>query len=841
MIKIKIMNESYIESIKSAIERLLERKRVVFWYDERGEFSEYFNKMTLDGVRKEVLDNNAFSIKYRALMEYPSQRLIIYSEKAAPSDEDNWLLDLQLSGEVFYADLNSLYAGECFIPMEFRTMVVDAHSAFFKVQENRSALSGVLGANPKLRSSVRAIEWEMLSIISKTNGNMDDILFILFEQLSKDKDTLYKKLVKFGLEELLWNEINSRFSYSESNGIKDLIIVLFQADFEHFIGGYSLSADALIFMNKWKDSAKYRECFKYWSDELSKSLNIPESLLNYNIESLLKVDTFKCVDWCIISELRNRILNNTILESDVQRWVNERSGLLFYDGVRHTMEALLQAEKLLSEIRRVDLSMASAEAAFTAYYKQWYVVDMYYRNYFQELSEAENLSVLEDVTKMVQDTYTNSYLLPLNNNWQDIINHIPEWRIDRVFSQKFFYSTYVKPYLRQNKRIFVIISDGLRYESAKELESVLAGVNMCNVTSIPPMLGAVPSYTQLGMAALLPHRELSFENESDVVFADGISTLGTDQRTKVLQKAHPRSVAITAKDFMDMNSSTTGREFVKDYDVLYIYSNIIDKSGDDITSESKVFSATNDEFEHLSRLVKHINNCNGTNILITADHGYIYQNEKLAESDFADFSSMGDAFKVNRRFVLGKNLINSKAVKTWRSEDLSLKSGVMVQIPNSINRIRVQGAGSRYVHGGTSLQEIVIPIIEINRKRISDISVVDVDVLTSSSRITSGRITLGLYQTTAVSDKVKARALRFAFYDDNGNIISDTVNLNFDSSSSDTVSREKKHTFIFSNDISNFNGKEAVFKMEELISGSNHYTTYKSVLFKISILLTPEF
>jgi hypothetical protein len=46
---------------------------------------------------------------------------------------------------------------------------------------------------------------------------------------------------------------------------------------------------------------------------------------------------------------------------------------------------------------------------------------------------------------------------------------------------------------------------------------------------------------------------------------------------------------------------------------------------------------------------------------------------------------------------------------------------VEVQIPKSINRLRLKGSGSRFVHGGASLQEVVIPVLKINKKRQSDV------------------------------------------------------------------------------------------------------------------------
>ncbi|MBK7490040.1 MAG: PglZ domain-containing protein [Bacteroidales bacterium] len=81
------------------------------------------------------------------------------------------------------------------------------------------------------------------------------------------------------------------------------------------------------------------------------------------------------------------------------------------------------------------------------------------------------------------------------------------------------------------------------------------------------MVSTLPSYTQLGMAALLPNANVTFQPDSENILINGNSTQGVQGRTKILeQMAGVRATAINAEDFMKMNSSTDGQEFVKQYD-----------------------------------------------------------------------------------------------------------------------------------------------------------------------------------------------------------------------------------------------------------------------------------
>lgn len=79
----------------------------------------------------------------------------------------------------------------------------------------------------------------------------------------------------------------------------------------------------------------------------------------------------------------------------------------------------------------------------------------------------------------------------------------------------------------------------------------------------PAMLSTQPSYTQLGMAALLPNRQLSYEKQQDEVFADGLSTKGTTARQKVLEQRVVKSLAISAKDLLEITTPLAWRTDIR--------------------------------------------------------------------------------------------------------------------------------------------------------------------------------------------------------------------------------------------------------------------------------------
>ena len=494
-------------------------------------------------------------------------------------------------------------------------------------------------------------------------------------------------------------------------------------------------------------------------------------------------------------------------------------------------------EDIDQKMQNGHLHINSTIDGFNLYFNDLYTIDLHYRHYFREEKQSESKKLLTEITKVVENKYTNSYLLELANKWQPLVDSMDKWRIEGIYPQPKFYDYYVAPYVAKGVKVFVIISDALRYETMVELEQRIAQVSRMVTKMNPPMLSTQPSYTQLGMAALLPNRQLSYEKQQDEVFADGISTKGTDSRKKVLNNRVQKSLAIAAKDFLEI---TTPKTYFKDYDLIYIYSNKIDFKGDKRETEGEVFQATEEEFEHIIKIVELIRNGNGSNILITSDHGYLYQNEDLDETEFTDFKVMGDIISDTRRFIIGNNLQPGNAVKTWNSEDVGLKEGRQIQIAKGMIRMKKQGSGKRFVHGGAMLQEIVVPVLHVNIKKAADVSQVDVDILNKRSQLTTNNQTISFYQSEAVTEKVKGLSLRMGFYDSKGNLISDSVTMVFDSESTDSTQREQRHQFMFKNQLSKLNGQEVVLRMERQVPNSEQYTTYKEVSYTVKVMFQAE-
>ncbi len=825
-----------MSKIQESLTRLFQDHRIIFWYDEKGELQEEFENFSLPDVEKIKIDNNEFAIKYR-VVHRPETKFLIYSDRPKPQDGENWLLDLNLANYEFSADRAALIAQELGLSWEHKQFVAQ-HLDFFKSQKRTEQLQQFLEEG----DDQHQIALKMLAVLTGADPDIEKILYELFVDLDEGKGEKYQNIVKFNLVTFFWKIIQHKYNYHSDNPtLKDFLVQLLVNHFQTNLASPQkvLNKEAAVFVNHWMDSARYHLFFDSLSDKIARELDIGKELESLDFRELLSADTYKLIDSKIIFDLKQGIEGGTLNFMGVQEIIRKRETKHWFSHYRHLYQALYFAAKLKDLHQSLRLTIETLEEGFRNYLKKFYQFDYAYRKYIYHASNAEHLDVLKSLTALVENIYINSYLLKISDRWQQLVDQCKSWKIAGFHPQKEFYQHFVKLYLKADKKIFVIIADGLRYESAVELTGQLLQEDGYQA-ELKALVGQIPSYTKLGMAALLPNSKLSFNDRSANVFVDDLSSSSIEDRSKILQKYQSDSVAIQAENFLNMKREE-GRQFTKQYKVIYIYHNEIDAVGDNPKSESQVFDAVEKEFELIKKLIRQIINFNGTNVLITADHGFLYQHSDIKESDFCKVEKSGEVFFSNRRCIVGKKLTGDSCVKKFTGNELGIQDEIDVLLAKSINRIRIQGGGSRYVHGGATLPEIAIPVIQFSRKRRSDVRRVEVDIIKSQSRITTNRLPVSFLQTEPVGEKILPRELKIGIYSKDGELISDEVKLNFSSDNEDARGREQKHNFILKSSASRFNNQSVYLRMLEKIEGTNQYKLYKEDVYILKISFTSEF
>jgi uncharacterized protein (TIGR02687 family) len=812
----------------------------VFWYDKKHELRKEFESLALPDIEKVELQNNELAVKYRLLREQPGRKFLLYQEGQQPLDMDNWLLDVFLANGEFRTDQIAIWLGELGLGLEFAE-VIQPHAEFFNAVKRREQLKALI----KPDDTPGKVRLKILAVCAGSEPRIDEIVEALLAELAEHRDEKIKLIERCGMAQFLWDQLHRHYGYhSERPGIRDFVVQLFKSCYAMGTDGQiNLTGDALVFLRRWKDSRQHEAAFENLSGECADALGIEQDLHKHEFRRLVELDYFKLIDQKILSDLVRSVTEKTISPGDCAVFVRSRRQTHWYREFEDLYQAVDYAAQFIHLLDQSKLTAPSMKDSVQAYSESWYKLDQLYRKFICHVHKSAQVSLMQNLVEMVENLYSNTYLIKVNENWQSLVDTCEKWDIPGAIIQRHFFQTWVRPFLDKGNKVFVIISDALRYEVGEELVTLIRQEDRFDAT-IQPALSMLPSYTQLGMAALLPNRVLKVaEDETGIAIVDGQSSQGTANRTKILAGATAeRAKAIKSQELINLNKDEC-RALIRDHDVVYVYHNRIDATGDKRESEERVFEAVEETLQDLIKAVKKLTSANASNIIVTADHGFIYQNRPIEESDFAAAEPSGERVLYrDRRFVFGIGLKEHPALRKFSSAELGLEGNVEVQIPKSINRLRLKGSGSRYVHGGATLQETVIPVVQINKKRQSDITSVAVEILKgASSIITSSQLSVAFYQAEAVSDKVQARTLRAGLYTEGNELISDRHELKFDLTSENPRERELPVRFVLTRLADEVNGKEVSLRLEELIPETSLYSEYKSIRYVVRRSFTSDF
>lgn len=828
--------------IQSALEKAFSRQRVVFWYDEMGEWWPELDGVQLPGVEKVTVQNNEFAVKHRITREAPQQKFLLYFRSRQPADTANWLLDQLLAhGPAFSPDRASLALIEAGLPPEFKPLT-EQHLEFFKSAERVAKLNEWR----KPDDTERAVRLKMMAVVCRAAPTLEAMLLTLLGDLARDKADRWGPLEKFALTGAWWQEVGAHFGYVASTPtLLDFMLALFRA-VTPFGSGSGLDArQAAIFVNRWKDSQEHREAFATLSERAEDLLNISTALNQMeDVRPLLTCDIYRRIDLRLLADLRDGLVTGTLPPAEVRQRAEAREALhwaRFDPGIKSLYRALAVAAQLIETLPRLDLTIESFDAGLEKYAGTWCQVDQFYRQFVHYYSQSGQTALLEQLAARLEGLYVNEYLSQLSQRWQEWLDRSTAWASSTTPGQRDFFARFVQPQVADGRKVFVIISDALRYEAGCELMERIQREDRWTA-EVKPMLGVLPSFTQLGMAALLPHKALEFEARGQTILADGNTTAGTEARAKILAaQAGGRATAISAEDFLLLNSKTDGRDLSRANDVVFIYHNTIDAVGDKRDTEHKTCVAVETALDEIIKLLKKAAAMNVSHFVVTADHGFLYQHEPVAESDFLALAEPPGTLKYDRRFIVAPAIPEDARLKRFTAAQLSLAGDLQFAFPKGIQRLRLQGSGSRYVHGGASLQEIVVPAIEVKKERTSDVGRVEVDILRSGQQITTGQVTITFLQSEPAGEKCLPRELRVGFVSKTGVQLSDTKVLKFDSSADDARQRERREQFVFGREAEQFNQQEVVLRLDEQIPGTAQFSPYREFTFKLRRAFESDF
>ena len=781
------------------------KRRIIFWYDEDREFEDRIEELVLENANILVLTGrNTFAAKKLLAADDTADNYLVYSPLHYEKPEDNWLLNIALYSEEFRADLNSIWMDEMGLPNNATVRrMVKGYRRFFNSMERRKSVA-------EMAKSINTASQLHMAVMASICGIKDAqpsgiIRAVLVQSLNLDNNTIYQDFVKYGAANPFWAMVAQATGYSEGDDL-DLgrlaTHILLTATTRTMRTELLAGLDCFIstphqsycydMVSDWlqsDDSGSLYHIARFVEDEA----RLSNRLMKYKVEDLMDAECFPCINECILQMLMREIDDYIIDVDAISSVVGKRRTMAWYDNVSCYYEGLLQIANMQAFFRdhASGFHLAQAREIWDAYTSDYYKMDTFYRRFHLCFNRSLIVSneVLDDLFKHVvekaEGLYNGWFLNQLGSNWSDVCaDELKQHgRVLGINQQENFYRSKV---VFCDSKVYVIISDAFRYEVAASLSEQLRRETQSKV-QLESIQAVFPTITKFGMAALLPHKELTVipKNNGGVsVLADGVST-EMSNRDRVLKNAHSASVALQYKNMIKMKRADR-QMLVKGTDIVYIYHDKIDEASH--TADNLVFPACDDAINEIKNIVRIIcNDFGGTRIFITADHGFLYTYSPLTEDDKVDKTGFNQQdVEYGRRYAIMQQ--GAQPDYLLQVKFIDENSGLNAFAPRENVRIKMSGGGLNFVHGGISLQEMVVPVIDYQFLRNAsktyqrdrekyDTKPVTVSLLSATRKISNMIFSLNFYQKEAVGDNRSACSYLLYFTDVNGKQISDTTRI----------------------------------------------------------------
>jgi uncharacterized protein (TIGR02687 family) len=713
-------------------------------------------------------------------------------------------------------------------PAEFEGWV-SSHQAVFRNKQLLAKLKKLKIENLSVFKIGEAIVWKLFGADEKSPVGLS--LSVFAGDSQKVREAL-ESISQTSLDSVLWERIENELGYKSSRpNLDDLRVWLAQSTLSSMLKDFDVSMTTSVPSLRTEyflQELRLREVDAYTQfceSEISSLVQL-DQLSELNPEVLSTKHHVSQIDLLLFKKCLDVLSNPTLSLSSlqIQAIIKNRRTSKWFDPMRKPFEALQQGTLILELVETFDLHCSDFEAGAKNYVDSWYRVDMAYRKFVSAAKTNEDVSKeFEVFAQLVEATYVNKFQDRLGETWQNVLDTTETWiGGDSVpMARNFFKKNVRVPLSNEKNKIAVIISDAMRFEIGVEASSRLS--NQGYDIKVESMISPLPSYTQLGMAALLPNTSISLKPENKTVTVDGMSSTGLENRRKILA-----TEGGSAMDFESLVTEGNLREKVAGCRLWYIYHNQIDKVGDNAASEGSVFDAVERTFEDLKTAIQKLKAAGFNRVFITADHGFLYQDSEIPEHGFLSTVPEGDVTEfMNRRFIIGKGLHPDNGLKHFTSSQLGYDCDNEVQLPASSLRLRRRGSGLRFVHGGASLQEIVVPLLDLTKSAKKSLAQVEVVLSPGvSTKITTGIAALSFTQTEPLSDELAARELRISIFQ-GATRLSTSETIVFAHTDAEIRNRVTTLNLTMSNEASGLSNKSAVLKLESRIGETERWAPYQ--------------
>lgn len=252
--------------------------------------------------------------------------------------------------------------------------------------------------------------------------------------------------------------------------------------------------------------------------------------------------------------------------------------------------------------------------------------------------------------------------------------------------------------------------DALRYEMGVELAERL---EKTAEVSVRPAIAALPTVTPVGMAALQPGASGSFsvieQGGKLGALIGGTFLPDLARRKKHTQAQLPKCVDLALDDLLSLPPTKLAKKLDGALEVL-VRSQEIDHAGEaGFTFQARHVMDT--VIDNLARAIRKLAAAGVGHAVVTSDHGHLFFPMERDESMRTDAPG-GETIELHRRCWIGRGGTTPRGCVRVTASELGYASDLEFAFPLGVGVFR-GGGDLAFVHGGLSLQELVIPVLVV--------------------------------------------------------------------------------------------------------------------------------
>ncbi|WFU44134.1 PglZ domain-containing protein [Bradyrhizobium sp. CB82] len=712
----------------------LKSRWVVVWYDERSEFQSFVNEMrggaretgelvaiTVNGIATRLAEYAGSMFELRAAVEPhingdTATALIVYMPGCARDRRASVLMELEKAGTTWEPQLKQL--AKHVLLQQYTLGIVDEMIPYDrKVSYDDLARAAAGSAHGELPSILK-------SIFHDTSGN--DALLAAWivsdgrdaEIGSKDATRELEKLIKvrLGLElptEVALPKLRAvTLRYVLAGELRQDLSCEPPTSLEGIPEPATRDEKAAVRELTRRLRSSYPDAYAALADRVEEELGLKAAKLLPG--ALSAIDTFRFEERALLRYAGDLIAARKfgdalelVAKCEQSFWIDRDVGRKAqWEATRRMAELGNLAIEIQSA---VDKMSGDATAWLNAYVSKdgWYRLDQAQRRLeawvanLEDEPEERPLGVVrrayEDACYAMADGFTKALMKA-------------GWTIAGMLHQTRVFSEVVS---ERPKPVAYFLVDAMRFEMGVDLAERLP---KSSEVAIRVAVGALPSITPIGMAALMPGASSSFS-----VVAQG-EKLGGRIEDSFLPDLASRKKFAAARvpglvDFaLDELLSQQPSRLTKKLDgahVVVVRSQEIDHAGETGFS-FQARQVMDTVIDNLARAIRKLAVAGIEHAVVTADHGHLFFASDRDDSMRTDAPG-GDTVELHRRCWIGRGGSTPPGCVRVAASALGYPSDLEFVFP-AASGVFLAGGDLAFHHGGPSLQELVIPVLTVRTK-----------------------------------------------------------------------------------------------------------------------------